>query len=68
MIDQCKGMVGLEVLESRGRVRREEGKMEKEEVEGQWSRTTWPGEVTSSKESHSSGKKLQVARDLIAGE
>ena len=31
------------------------GMTEEEEVEGRWSRTTWPGEATSSKGSHSWG-------------
>ena len=31
------------------------GLKEEEEVEGKWSRTTWPGETASSKESHSWG-------------
>ena len=62
MIGQWKGRVGLEVLEGG----REEGgeetrkcgrprKTEEEEVGGRWSRTTWPGEATSSKGSHSWG-------------
>ena len=32
-------------------------RMEEEEVEGRWSRTTWPGEAASSKGSHSQGIK-----------
>ena len=59
MIGQWKGKVGLEVLEreKRGRRRgdkemRRQRKMEEEEVEGRWSRTTWPGEATNSTESH----------------
>ncbi|KRY98034.1 hypothetical protein T11_11522 [Trichinella zimbabwensis] len=34
--------------------------MEEEEVEGRWSRTTWPGEATSSKGSHSWGIEQRV--------
>ena len=32
-----------------GEERKEERKMEEEEVEGRWSRTTWPGEAISNK-------------------
>lgn len=60
MIGLWKGKVGLEVLEQG----REEGerqtkrkkrqrKTEEKEVEGRWSRITWPGEATNSKGSHS---------------
>ena len=61
MTGQWKGKVGLEVLEreeekeeeGETRIQRRERKTEEEEVEGRWSRTTWPGEATSSKGSHS---------------
>lgn len=53
MIRQWKEKVGLEVLESGGKVRWRG--MEEEVVEGRWSRTTWPGEASSSKGSHSWG-------------
>ena len=39
-----------EERKGKGQLRR---KMEEEEVEGSWSRTTWPGEATGSKGSHS---------------
>ena len=48
-----EGKVGLEVLERRRQKR--ERKEEDEEVEGRWSRTTWPGGATSSKGSPSWG-------------
>lgn len=41
MTGKWKGKVELKVLKSGGR------RMEEERVEGRWSRTTWPGEVTS---------------------
>lgn len=44
-IGQWRGKVGLEVLESGGRVRDEE-----EEAGGRWSRTTWPEEAETSKD------------------
>ena len=46
VIGQWKVKVELEALESRGKV-------EEEEVEGRWSRITWPREAASSKGSHS---------------
>ena len=57
MFGQRKGKVGLEVLEDEGREEGEEEdrKDEEEDMEGRWSRTTWPGEATSSKGSHSWG-------------
>lgn len=60
MIEQWKGKVELLEREKRGRRRGEEtrrwrrqGKMEEEEVEGRWSKTTWPGGAASSKGSQS---------------
>jgi hypothetical protein len=50
-----KGRAGGFREGERGRRRRRE--MEEEEVEGRWSRTTWPGEAASSKGSHSQGIK-----------
>ena len=53
MIWQWNGKVVLEVLE---RDRKEgERKMEEEEVEGRYSRNTWPGGAASGKRSHSWG-------------
>jgi len=49
VIGQWKGKVGLEVLESWGREGEGGGRTEKEEVEGSWGRTTWPGGAVRSK-------------------
>lgn len=38
---------------SRGLREGEERETEEEDLEGRWSRTTWPGEATSDKGSHS---------------
>ena len=51
MIEQRKGKVGLEVLESGGRRKMEE----EEEGEGRWNRTSWPRKATSSKRCQSWG-------------
>ena len=53
MIGPWKGKVGLGVLESGVREGKRGGRTEEEEVEGRWSRTTWPREASGSKESHS---------------
>jgi hypothetical protein len=50
-----EGKVGLKSFRKNNEREERERKIEKEEVEGKWSRSTWPRETTSYKGSHSWG-------------